>query len=229
MPRSVPTTTLVVVIGAVIVVLLAVAVSMGLTDPIDRTVIEVVRSDALTGVLSPLRWVTELGSWAAITVVAVGTLLVGLAIGPWFHGVAGAVTIGLVAIGNEAFKAFIARTRPDFIEPVLVERGFSFPSGHALLSTVAYGILGVLISRSMLPRGVRTGALVVLAVGIFLIGLSRVWLGVHFPSDVLAGWSAGAVIVVLFARITRSVSPEPIAAVVASDPAVPRSGPPGRD
>lgn len=229
MRRSVPTTSLVVVIGLGIVVLLAVAVSLGLTDPFDMAAIEVVRSDALAGVLSPLRWVTELGSWAAITVVAVVTLLVGLAIRSWRHGVAGALTIGLASIGNEALKAVIARTRPDFLEPVLVERGFSFPSGHALLSMVAYGILGVLVSRSMLPRDVRTAVLVVLAAGIFLIGLSRVWLGVHFPSDVLAGWSAGAVIVVLFARITRSVSPEPIAAAAASDPTTPRSDPPGRD
>ncbi|MGI8658113.1 MAG: phosphatase PAP2 family protein [Candidatus Limnocylindria bacterium] len=186
-----PTTTLAVFIGVAIVMPLTIAVSMGLTDAFDRTVIEAVRSEALAVVLSPLRWITELGSTAAITAVAVVTLLVGLAIGPWRHGVAGAVTIGLASIGNEAFKAVIARARPDFLEPVLVERGFSFPSGHALLSTVAYGILGVLVSRSMLSRGVRATVLAVLAFGILLIGLSRVWLGVHYPSDVLAGWSAG--------------------------------------
>lgn len=215
-------------IGVAIVILLAIAVSLDLTDALDRSIIEIVRSDPLAGVLSPLRWITDFGSTAAITGVAVATVIVGLATGPWLHGVASALTIGLASIGNQAFKAFVARARPDLFEPVIVERGFSFPSGHSALSMVAYGVLGVLLARSTLSRRVQRIAIVGLGLLIFLIGLSRVWLGVHYPSDVVAGWTAGAVVVLVFARLTRSVSLEPISEAVDADRAVPRSDPPGR-
>ena len=138
----------------------------------------------------------------------------------------GAVTIGLASAGNEVFKAVIARARPDLLDPIVEEHGFSFPSGHSALGMVAWGILGVLVMRSRLPLGVRRGIVAAIAVLIFLIGLSRVWLGVHYPTDVLAGWAAGAVIVLVYARLTRRVSPEPAAAAVDAGPAAQRSDPP---
>lgn len=212
--------------GIGLVALLAVAVTSGISEPFDRSVVDAVRSQSLRALLSPLRLITELGSTTAVTAVAFLTLLVGVLIGPWLHGIAGAVTIGLAALGNEMFKALIARARPDLLDPVVQERGFSFPSGHAALGMVAWGVLGVLVLRSRLPRGVRIGAVAVLAAMIVLIGVSRVWLAVHYPTDVLAGWTAGAVIVLVYARLTRRVSPEPAAVAVDADPAPPRSDPP---
>ncbi|MBA2632605.1 MAG: phosphatase PAP2 family protein [Chloroflexi bacterium] len=212
--------------GVGIVVLLAIAVTSGVSDAFDRSIVEAVRANGLHDLLSPLRTITELGSTGAVTVVAVLTLLVGVLIGPWLHGVAGAITIGLASLGNEALKAIIARARPDLLDPIVAERGFSFPSGHSALGMVAWGTFGVLVMRSRLPRRVRLGIVALLAVVIFLIGVSRIWLGVHYPTDVLAGWTAGAVIVLLYARLTRRVSPEPAAAAVDVDPAARRSGPP---
>ena len=212
--------------GVAIIVLLAIAVTSGISDGLDAAVIHAVRSPALNALLGPLRWVTELGSTGAVALVAVLAIVLGILFGQWLYGLLGALTIGLAALGNEWFKAFIARNRPDLLEPVLIERGFSFPSGHSLLSMVAYGVIGVLIIRSPLPLGVRRGVVAVLAVVVLLVGLSRVWLGVHYPTDVLAGWTAGAVIVLVYARVTRSVSPGPAVAAVDADPAAPRSDPP---
>jgi len=212
--------------GVGIVVLLAIAVTSGVSEPFDRSIIDVVRAEGLRGLLSPLRVVTELGSTGAVTVVALVTLLVGVLIGPWLHGAIGAATIGLASAGNEVFKAVIARARPDLLDPIVEEHGFSFPSGHSALGMVAWGILGVLVMRSRLPLGVRRGVVAAIAVLIVLIGLSRIWLGVHYPTDVLAGWTAGAVIVLVYARLTRRVSPEPAAAAVDADPAAQRSDPP---
>ncbi len=213
--------------GVAIVVLLAIAVSLDLTDALDRSIIAIVRSDPLADVLSPLRRITELGSTGAVAGVAVVTVIAGLLIGPWLHGVAGAMTIGLASLVNQAFKLLVARARPELLEPVIVERGFSFPSGHASLSMVAYGVLGVLLARSRLPRSVQRFTIVGLGLLIFLIGVSRVWLGVHYPSDVVAGWTAGAVVVLVFARLTRSVSLAPISEGVDADPGAPRSDQPG--
>ena len=212
--------------GTSIVVLLALAVIGGVSDPFDRSVIEAVRARELHDVLSPLRQVTELGSTWMVTLVAVATLAVGVLVGPWLHGVIGAITIGLASLGNGALKDLIARARPELLEPIVEERGFSFPSGHSALGMVAWGIFAVLVWRSRLPLGVRRGIVAAMGVVIFLVGLSRVWLGVHYPTDVLAGWTAGAVIVLLFARLTRRVSPEPAAEAVRADPATPRSDPP---
>lgn len=209
--------------GLGLVVLLAVAVTNGLSDGFDQSVIEAVRSRDLHDLLSPLRMITELGSTGAVALVAAATLLVGVLIGPWLHGLIGAITIGLASAANEALKAVIARARPDLLEPIVEERGFSFPSGHAALGMVAWGILGLLMMRSRLPLGVRRAVVAVLGLVILLVGVSRVWLGVHYPTDVLAGWTAGAVIVLVYARLTRPVSPEPAAAAVDADPAAPRS------
>jgi undecaprenyl-diphosphatase len=214
------------VAGVTAVVLLAVGVSADLTDGFDRAIIDFIRASTLAGALAPLRWITELGSTPAVIVVAVVTFAIGVLIGPWLQGLAGAMTIGLASAGNQALKAVMARARPDVLDPIVVEHGFSFPSGHALLSMVAYGILAVLIGRSRLPLGVRRAALVACAALVFLVGISRIWLGVHYPTDVIAGWTAGAVIVLAFARLSRSVSPAPAEVAVDADPAAPRSDPP---
>jgi undecaprenyl-diphosphatase len=224
--RQIPASVVLSVGGVAIVALLAIAVTSGISDGFDRSVTEVVRTRQLHDLLSPLRLITELGSTGAVTVVAVLTLFVGVLIGPWRHGLIGAVTIGLASLGNQALKEIIARARPDLLEPIIEERGFSFPSGHSALGMVAWGILGVLVMRSRLPLGVRRGVVAVLGVVILLVGLSRVWLGVHYPTDVLAGWTAGAVIVLVYARLTRRVSPAPAVAAVDVDPATPRSDPP---
>lgn len=215
-----------VIIGLATIVALALLVVSGRSEPFDATVIGFIRDPALDAALAPLRPITELGSTGAVTLVAFVTFLVGVLIGPWLHGLIGALTIALASIGNQLFKATVARERPAILEPIVVEHGFSFPSGHSALSMAAYGILGVLVMRSRLPRPVRRGIAAGLAILILLVGVSRVYLGVHYPTDVLAGWTAGALIVLIYARLTRGVSLEPAATAVDADPTGSRSDPP---
>jgi undecaprenyl-diphosphatase len=222
----VPSTPLLVAGGIAAVVALAVLVSTDLTDAFDRSIIEAVRSELARDVLSPLGIITELGSTWAVTAMAVVAFVFGAAIGPWRHGLAGALTILLASILNSALKLTIARERPDLLEPIIVEHGFSFPSGHSALGMVAYGVLAVLVGRSRLPARARVAIVIALGVVVGLIGISRIWLGVHYPTDVLAGWIAGGVIVLVYAAVTRRVSPEPAAGAVDADPAAQRSGPP---
>jgi undecaprenyl-diphosphatase len=213
--------------GVVAVIGLALLVITDASDPFDRAIIDAVRHRDVSNALAFLGPITELGSTGAVTVVALLTFAVGAAIGPWRHGLIGAVTIGLASLGVELFKATVARDRPSVLEPIIVEHGFSFPSGHATLSMVGYGVLAVLVSRSRLSPALRTAIVFALGVLVVLIGASRVWLGVHFPTDVIAGWIAGGVVVVLYASLTRSVSTEPAEAAADVDPAAPRSDPPG--
>jgi len=95
------------------------------------------------------------------------------------------------ALLSQALKAWFVRPRPMVVEPLVRVDSWSFPSGHALASAVAYMTLGALIAASVEQRATK---LYVLAMALTLtgvIGVSRVLLGVHYPTDVLAGWLAG--------------------------------------
>ena len=89
-----------------------------------------------------------------------------------------------------ALKGVFARPRPDLVElPSHVSH--SFPSGHSMMSALVYLTLGFIVSRFVKPFWFKLYILV-LAVGLtFMVGLSRIFLGVHYPSDVVAGWMAG--------------------------------------
>jgi undecaprenyl-diphosphatase len=102
-----------------------------------------------------------------------------------------AATLGGTAI-SEGLKMGFNRPRPDLVAHVVETTSMSFPSGHAMLSAVTYLTLGALIARTQEKkrlRGYVLGAAVLLTL---LIGASRVYLGVHWPTDVLAGWCLGA-------------------------------------
>ncbi len=93
---------------------------------------------------------------------------------------------GLVALG---LKALFARDRP--MEQVIPAHGYSFPSGHAFASTVFYGMLIYLVWRFTEKRWARALATVAGVLVILMVGLSRVYLNVHFLTDVVGGWLSG--------------------------------------
>lgn len=98
---------------------------------------------------------------------------------------------------NRWLKAGFNRTRPDE-NPLIEVGGLSFPSGHSMNSTAFFGFLGYLIWVVLRKKGREAGYVLWITGGlIFLIGLSRVYLGVHFPSDVLAGFTAGGIWLIL--------------------------------
>jgi undecaprenyl-diphosphatase len=109
----------------------------------------------------------------------------------------GAAFLVIAAVGggmllSSLLKLGFERPRPDLVPHGARVYTASFPSGHAMLSAVTYLTLGALLARVHPARGIKTfllGTAVVLTV---LIGASRIYLGVHWPSDVLAGWCGGA-------------------------------------
>lgn len=101
------------------------------------------------------------------------------------------VTVGGGYALSATLKLHYDRPRPDIV-PHLTEVGSaSFPSGHSLLSSVVYLTLGALLAQASSRRREKIYFVAVAFMLTFLIGLSRVFLGVHYPTDVLAGWSAG--------------------------------------
>jgi undecaprenyl-diphosphatase len=106
-----------------------------------------------------------------------------------------ATTIAIAAIGsvllNTVLKKIFSRARPELWERILDVSSYSFPSGHALVSLVIYGIFGYLLSTRF-PRWRVWLAIVTLGL-IIAIGLTRLYLGVHWPTDIVAGYTAGMV------------------------------------
>ena len=101
-----------------------------------------------------------------------------------------AATVGNTFL-NLTLKQIFGRVRPLPPDSLLIESGFSFPSGHSSGSVVAYGMLAYLVLR-LLPARWHLPALVATVALVFTTGASRVFLGVHFASDVIAGFASGS-------------------------------------
>src|SRR6476469_9151313 len=135
--------------------------------------------------------VTTVGSTVAMTVIAIATIVF-LLIKRRFGD---AVLVAVVAAGAGFLvtggKATVGRERPPAEFRLVTETNESFPSGHALASAAILGVVLVVLLPSIRSRGLRIG--VVIGVGLFVvaIGLSRLYLGVHWATDVLAGWVTG--------------------------------------
>jgi undecaprenyl-diphosphatase len=93
---------------------------------------------------------------------------------------------------SSLLKHFFARPRPDLVPHGAYVLTPSCPSGHALLSALVYLSVAALVARQLQRRRLRLHAMAVAVLLTLLIGISRVYLGVHWPSDVLAGWAVGA-------------------------------------
>jgi len=96
------------------------------------------------------------------------------------------------ALAGAILKSLFQRPRPDLVPYATIVSNTSFPSGHSMLSAVTYLTLGAMLARSQQRKRLKAYFLLVAALLTFLVGVSRVYLGVHWPTDVLAGWTAGA-------------------------------------
>jgi undecaprenyl-diphosphatase len=106
------------------------------------------------------------------------------------------ITVAGGGLINLLLKNFFKRERPS-MNRIIEADGFSFPSGHSMGSMTYYGFLGYLVLRSNRKPLSKLGLGIFLCLVILLIGISRIYLGVHYPSDVLAGFIAGSVWLVI--------------------------------
>jgi undecaprenyl-diphosphatase len=92
---------------------------------------------------------------------------------------------------NAALKAVFQRPRPDVVSHLREVMSLSFPSGHAMTSAAVYLTLGAMLMRISERRATKVYCMVTAAIVTVLVGSTRVYLGVHYPSDVVAGWLVG--------------------------------------
>lgn len=109
----------------------------------------------------------------------------------------------LAFILNTVIKLIFARERPIEIN-LIEEMGYSFPSAHAMISLCVYGFLSYILVKSKLPKNYKIIGVSLMVILTILIGISRIYLGVHFASDVLGGFACGMVFLVTYIKINRN-------------------------
>ncbi len=138
-----------------------------------------------------MRDITSLGSTAVLVLIATASIIFLLLIGKRFEALLVLVAIGGGQLISSLLKLGIDRPRPDLVSHLAHVQTLSFPSGHAMISAITYLTLGALLASSVGGRVARIYILGLAVMTTLLVGVSRVYLGVHWPSDVLAGWCAG--------------------------------------
>lgn len=116
-----------------------------------------------------------------------------------------AITSGMMM--SHGLKSFFDRPRPDLVPHGVLVTSASFPSGHAMMSAVVYLTLGVLLARTQPLLRLRLYIIALSVMVTLMVGVSRVYLGVHWPTDVLAGWAVGGIWALTFGLIALKVSP----------------------
>jgi undecaprenyl-diphosphatase len=178
---------------------LAGEVGDGDTQAFDRIVLLALRQPGTLAPLGPpavqdaARDITALGGIAVLAMVIV-TVAGFLILDGKRHMalfVCGSVVSGLIV--GTILKEIFQRPRPDLVPRAAYVSGASFPSGHSMMSAVTYLTLGALLARSHERKRLKAYFLLLAVLLTVAIGVTRVYLGVHWPTDVLAGWTAGAV------------------------------------
>lgn len=139
-----------------------------------------------------VRDITSLGSFSVLTIVTLSVVIYLLIDGK--RAAAAFVFFAIAGGGilSELLKHVFARPRPELVAHLVDVKTMSFPSGHAMLSAVTFLTLGALLTRIQSRRRLKAYLLSLAIFLTILVGLSRLYLGVHWPTDVLAGWCAGA-------------------------------------
>ncbi len=176
-------------------------VTSGRSEDFDLGVMNFVYENRIAPLNTFMEMITYLGDWFSI--VAVCLLLLAFDSTRLKYGVPVAAMAIISSVINKIFKTIIQRERP-LEEMMLIEQdGFSFPSGHSITALAVYGILAYIVFKHMNSDKAKKGqnknlyaaGLVLLAL---IIGISRVYLGVHYPTDILGGFTEAAILILIF-------------------------------
>jgi undecaprenyl-diphosphatase len=139
-----------------------------------------------------MRDITALGGAAGLTLITL--MVTGFLLAARKFATAGFLFAAIAggAVLSNVLKAVFMRARPTIVPHLVVVDASSFPSGHAMNSAIVFLTLGALLTRTQKSRAVRLYLVAVAILLTLLVGFSRVYLGVHWPSDVIAGWIVGA-------------------------------------
>jgi undecaprenyl-diphosphatase len=153
------------------------------------------------------RDITALGGVTILTAVTLVAAGVALFAGQGRLAALGVASIVIGSLCMSWLKEGYDRPRPDLVEHGTWVQSASFPSGHSMMSAMVWVTLGILLARTQPRRRVRVFIVSISVLIPLLVGVSRVYLGVHWPTDVFGGWMLGGAWAVLFWLVAMKVDP----------------------
>ncbi len=187
--------------GLSLFITIAYFVSTGETLAFDTAVREFlysVRSDVLTVIMKVF---TYSGNWQTVTLIC--CLLLFLPKLRVSVGVPASLTAIVATIIQYSLKLAFHRARPDIALHLIQQGGYSFPSAHSFTNFIFYGMLIYLFQSKFKNKEAANAVTLLLCCLIFFIGLSRIYLGVHYPTDVLGGWALALCILTVLTTFLR--------------------------
>ena len=153
--------------------------------------ISLVKTDIITGIF---KVITEFGDAMVLILIALVSLVL-----VKNKKIGTAISLNLASIGllNYILKNIIQRPRPEDFR-LVEESGYSFPSGHSMASMAFYGLIIYFVFKNVKNKAVRNIICIILSILIVLIGISRIYLGVHYASDVIAGFLVSIAYLVVY-------------------------------
>lgn len=151
----------------------------------------IVKKDVFTNIL---KVITEFGSAKILIIISLASLII---LKNKRIGIAICTNLASIGLLNQILKNIIQRPRPEGIR-IVEESGYSFPSGHSMASMAFYGLIIYFIFKFVKNKTARNTICVVLSTLIFFIGISRIYLGVHYASDVFAGFLISIVYLMVY-------------------------------
>lgn len=172
--------------------------TLALDTSVYTIVVEKMRNPILTDIL---KIITNLGSAFVLITITILSLIIlknkkiGLCI---------TLNLALSTLLNVLLKNIIQRPRPEGYR-LIEETGFSFPSGHSMVNTAFYGLLIYLIIKNVKNKKLKYALSTLISILILAIGFSRIYLGVHYTSDVLAGFLISIAYLIVFTTILHDI------------------------
>ena len=186
------------------------------TGGFDRAILLAFRLPGHPDVMAGPRWLQEcardvsaLGGFTVLTLVSVMTVAILAIQRRRLQATIFAATVVFGQALAEAIKLIAGRPRPDIVSHFDLVYSSSFPSGHSTMAPVVYLTLAVILAAGEPRRDVRALLFGCAVAVIVAVGFSRVYLGVHWPTDVLAGWALGAAIALVAMTALRFFAPRP--------------------
>jgi len=169
---------------------MAILISGSKIEVSDHSIISFIQGFESPGLTAIMKCFTFIGSTPSVAVISLFSLFFLYKV--LKHRTELILFIAIIVgspILNELLKLLFHRARPDFHRLIKIN-GYSFPSGHAMSAFAVYGVLSFLLWRHIPTRWGRTLLIVTSIIMILTIGISRIYLGVHYPSDVIGGYFA---------------------------------------
>ncbi len=153
----------------------------------DQAIIQFIQGLEFKQLTSVMKFFTQIGSFSTIMMIFLLVLVI-LAL---YKSKLNMFIFGIVVLGtpfiNEVLKQVFQRSRP-YLHRLIEIGGYSFPSGHSMNAASLFGVLAYLLWKHVPGKAGRTALLSISSLLILMIGVSRIYLGVHYPSDVIAGY-----------------------------------------